>query len=512
MHLIPDTPFPELGFPFQVTESADGHWLAVSCHASGSGGGRVAVYRLSDLALWEQLEFEHGVECLAFHPSRPVLALGTEEGDDEYERQGQLILYEPETRVRATLAFDDVGVTAHRWTDDGRSIELTLSVPDAEGKQDGFDRYLVCIVDAETLTPGPRSPVEVDWTAPERLPRIPDARAHLAELAARRGHAWAPRDGVTVLEPLRDGRVLAVLRSRTLLECWSGDGEPLWSVTVPDEHGHVGRQVYVAPDQETAWVPYLVGDSADRRTRLLRLSLTDGTLIGTRELEFPVDIVDRTDGAWIARDSRDLFPGPQWPPYDSVVFTPSGRRLADVPLGECDGSYGFRVRRSPYLLVLRGLGDAPGRELLDKWVSRVTPDGVETLFPFAWDASVTGYLRGGPAVYVDGDAGLHGPGLLHACNGSTGPHVLLRALPGGEVLWAHRTDAEVVGLDVHEGLVHAVTRARELLTMGIEDGKPLGRTPTAVGDHVFAPLCLAVSGSGRVLIGTAEGRILVHAP
>jgi hypothetical protein len=65
---------------------------------------------------------------------------------------------------------------------------------------------------------------------------------------------------------------------------------------------------------------------------------------------------------------------------------------------------------------------------------------------------------------------------------------------------------------VHAGLVHAVTRARELLTLRIEDGKQIRRTPTAVGGHVFAPLCLAVSGSGLVMIGTAEGRILVHAP
>jgi hypothetical protein len=528
MRLIPDDPFPEVGHPFTTDVSADGRWVAVSCHATGRGdSGRIAVYRTSDLALWDQVVLGHGIEGLVFHPALPVLAVGTEDGD-EFERRGTLHLYEPEARRRVDVAFHDVGVTSLRWLDAHR-LEVTFAAPVVDYEDLGREAYTRSVVhqeygedwlglDAlsfEEPLRAERVSVDVDWYR-VKGPDITEPQKYLAALAAERGRTWTRRSGVAVVEALRDGRMLVVPQAGPLLECHGPDGTLLWTVPEPEDRWQrSGGRLYVAPDEETAWLPVLEGDSADRRTLLCRFSLADGTRLAERRLDFPVALACRTDGVWAARDSRELFPGPRWPPYESVVLTPSGRQLAALALGESDSSYDFQVRRSPHLLFLEGVGDPDTpTELLEKWVVRATPDGVERLFPYAWGdcaGPVGRHLRSGPAVYVEGDAR---PGLVHATTDGTGGFLLRRAFPGGEVVWAHRFDAKVTGLDTHGGLVHAVTAGRpddnELLALRAADGTIVRRTPVATGTHTFTPTCLTTTPNGELLIGTVEGRILVH--
>jgi hypothetical protein len=530
MRLIPDDPFPEVGNPYTTVVSADGRWLAVSCHASGrTGGGRVVVYRTSDLALWDQLVLEQGIEDMVFHPELPLLAVGTEDGD-EFERGGGLHLYEPGTRRRADAALPDAGVTALRWLD-ARRLEVTCAEPVVDYEDLGRDAYTRRVVERDdwasatgpdtdasaaldALVAGERVPVDIDWERAER-PDITRPRRYLAALAAERGRAWTGRAGVAVVHALRDGRVLTAAQGGTLLECWSPDGRPLWSVPAPeDTFQRSGCRLYVTPDEETVWITVLVGTSDNRTTLLRRFALADGAHLAELTFPFPVALASRTDGAWIARDSRELFPGPRWPPYESVVLTPSGKRLGTLSLGESDSTYDFQVRRSPHLLLLQGAGAEDTRtELLEKWVVRVAPDGAERLFPYAWGDAAVGpvgrFLRSGPAVYVEDDTA----GLVHACTDGLDGFLLRRAFPGGEVVWAHRLPARVTGVDTHAGLVHAVTAAGqegngELLTFRADDGEILRRVATAVGGHVFTPTCLSVSDSGALVIGTVEGRVL----
>ncbi|RLU81348.1 hypothetical protein CTZ27_32960 [Streptomyces griseocarneus] len=501
--VIPHAPFPEAGRPVNAEVSADGKWLAMLGTVPAPGfRSRIAVYRADDLSLRELLDLEHHVESKAFHPVLPLLAIGTEAGDDT-ERQGELVLYEPESRHRVSVPFADVGVSEVYWLD-GRRLELTLAEPDSNYERDGEDGYAQCVVErdewlglTEELGTGPRTAVEVDddyWAS-----RGPRRWEHLTAPAP----GWSRRDRVTIVEGLRDGRVIAALDRDVLLECWSASGAPLWSVPVPDEFLHrSGNQLYVAPDEETAWVAVYVGDSGDRKTLLLRISLADGTVLAEQRLGFPAVLSSRTDGAWAARDSRDLFPPARWPPSATPVFTPTGRQLASLALGECDSSYAFRVRRSPHLLFLLGVGDGPHEE---KWVSEATPRGIERLFPLRWDAERPGPVRGGHAAQVT-DA--LGPGLVHTCATGDVTYVVRRAFPRGEAVWAHRVDADVTGLDVHAGLVLVVTHARELLSLRATDGEVAGRRPTSADGHVFTPTALGTAPGGEVLIGTAEGRIL----
>ncbi|MFF9816557.1 hypothetical protein [Streptomyces sp. NPDC014006] len=516
MRLIPDDPFPEIGHPYITAVSADGRWLAVSCHATdGADHGRVAVYRTADLALWDQFRLREGVELIAFHPRLPVLAVGTEAGD-EFERRGGLYLYEPGTRRRTGMTVAGAGVVHLRWRD-ARRLEVLFAEPVVDFADPGRTTHTRATVvrddwsgvRAEDLAAPlgwPRGEMVVDWSRMEG-PEIRHPQQYLAALAAEHGRAWNRRSGVALVESLRDGRVLAALQTGTLLECWSPEGTLLWSVPEPEESFHRnGGHLYVSPDEESAWVTVRYGDSSNPTTFLRRLSLADGSQLAEQKLDFPVALAWRADGAWVARDSRDIFPGPRWPPYDSVVYTPSGRRLAQVPLGESDRSFGLRVRRSPHLLVLRGYGEEGTRtEHLDKWVVRLSPAGVERLFPLSWDGTPGASPHAGPAVYVDDAAG---PGLVHACTVRRDDHLVRRAFPGGDPLWVHRFGTRVTDVDVHDGHLHAVTGERELLTLRATDGTVVRRTPLTLDGHTYTPTCLTAAEDGRVVIGTVEGRLL----
>ncbi|WP_406330872.1 hypothetical protein [Streptomyces sp. NBC_00203] len=521
MPVIPDHPFPEMGHAFTVDVSADGEWIAASSYIGARAvRSQVGIYRTADLSLWHLVELDQSIEGLAFHPALPLLAIATEEGDESY-RRGELVLYEPGTRRRTAVPFDEVGVTALHWIDE-RRLEIAVAEPDHAYERDGSDAYLTCVAERDDwrgclddaaaggLAFGPRTPVDDD--GPSAWDPVPP-RPPLADLADRAGRTWNRRDEVVAVEALTDGRVIAALRCGTLLECWSAEGELLWSVPEPDDFPHrSGGQLYVTPDEETAWVTVLVGTSDDRSTLLRRIALTDGTQLAEHRLDFPVAITARADGAWVARDSRDLFPPARWPPYESRVYTPSGKQLATLELGECDRSFDFRVRRSPHLLFLYGAEEKNQEENSEKWVVEATPKGIEPLFPLLEDAAPDDYVMGGPAVYVHDSLG---PGLVHSVLvNRRNARLLRRALPHGDIVWTCPTDARVTGVDTHEGLVHVVTGGQELLTLRADDGKVIHRGTTTdedtYGPYAFTPCSLTVAPNGDLLIGTAEGRILVR--
>ncbi|MEV4441220.1 PQQ-binding-like beta-propeller repeat protein [Streptomyces sp. NPDC049577] len=447
------------------------------------------VVQPADLALWDTVELDQHIEGLAFHPVLPLLGVTTEEGD-EVRREGTLLLYEPAARRHTAHRFDGVGADALRWLDEQR-LEVTFAVPDVRYERDGCDAYERCVARLEdgALTFGPRTPVDdgAVFLGDPVAPGVWPGRERLAALAGSAGRSWSPRDAVTAVEPLRDGRLLCVRDHSVLLECWTPGGELLWSVPVPDDTFHrAGGELYVAPDERTAWVTVLIGTSDDKKTLLQRVDLADGSVVAERRLGFPVVLSARTDGVWAARDSRDLWPPARWAPSDAVVFTPTGRELAAVALGEYDRRTDeFRVPNSPHLLFVQE------REPGEKWVVRVGPDGIEPLFLFGWESGGHGVMAG--------------DGLVH----TGGTRLVRRTFPEGEVVWTYEAGSTVLGVDARGGYVYVVTAARELVTLRAEDGEEAGRVPTAAGSHVFTPLSLRIApGDGELLIGTAEGRVL----
>ncbi|MET9432886.1 hypothetical protein [Streptomyces sp. NPDC006551] len=102
----------------------------------------------------------------------------------------------------------------------------------------------------------------------------------------------------------------------------------------------------------------------------------------------------------------------------------------------------------------------------------------------------------GRAVYV---ADAAGPALLH---GET--ELVRRAFPAGDVLWSRPLHTEVLDLDAHAGVVHALCADDTLVSVDTTDGTVLGRRPLPP----YGPLSLHAAPDGTVIVGTSAGQIL----
>ncbi|MFE6776927.1 PQQ-binding-like beta-propeller repeat protein [Streptomyces sp. NPDC057702] len=584
--VLPDEPFPEVGTAFAAALSADGQWLAVLGYLGGAHSPsrtvkpphgpratpRVVLYRRADLACQRTVAVPgESVDNLAFHPVLPLLAVGTNEGD-EYARHGTLLLVDVVTGRQARVVCADAGVAALRWRD-GDTLDVLLTETDPDLMAEGRVRPVASTVRRpasgdwldlggpeatapEATAPGAtaldvRRPAPEDWST--RVPAVDVAARHaeLRELAASVGRDWSARRAVWAVAPLRDGRVLAV-REDSPLECWSPEGQRVWAVPRPTGFLHRGGlQLQVTPDEHTARVTVDTGDSASRRTHVLTVRLADGSVRTEHRLAYPALLTARADGLWAARDTCELFPSyPSWTPSAALLFAPDGTPLGAAPLGRYDPRSELTVRRSPHLFFLvvrerrapegelsstadpapasaylpddevfgtRATGGpatfAEEQALLarqERWLARVTPGErnapgtVQPLFALGPKSAV----HGGPAVYVSDAAG---PALILATTDAGTPRLTRRSLPDGEPLWSLRTDSAVAGLDVHAGTVYAARTAGDLLAVDAATGTRHARHPlTSPEGHTFTPVTLATTVTGDVVIGTLEGRLLVH--
>ncbi|MFF5716334.1 hypothetical protein [Streptomyces buecherae] len=575
LRIVPDEPFPEVGTAFHTALSADGRWLAVVGYLGGAfsrsrtvdlprgarPAPRVLVYQRADLSYHRTVAVPgESVDTLAFHPTLPLLAVGTDEGD-EYARHGTLLLADVVTGRQARVVRADAGVAALRWRD-ADTLDVLLTETDHDSASEGLIHYTESAVprppsgDWLTLAPEPEETSEPPPDAPEpepaplavrqpaaqhwaaRLPEVdvPARHAELRELATAGGRDWRARRAVWAVAALRDGRVLAA-REDSLLECWSPEGRRMWTVPPPAESfQYVGLQLQVTPDERTARVTVATGTSDNRRSTVLAVSLADGSVRTEHHLRYPALLASRTDGVWAARDTCELFPAPpSWSPSATLLFAPDGTPLGAVPLGHYDPRTELTVRRAPdlYALVVRDRPAPPGTETgaaradavggsyayaaeqarlarQETWLARVTvgepnaPGAVESLFPLGPRTTV----RGGPAVYVNDTAG---PALILATADSGTPHLTRRSLPHGEPTWSLPTDSAITGVDLHANTLHAATATGDLLTLSPTTGTLHTRHPlTSPGGHPFTPLTLTTTPAGDVVIGTLEGRLLVR--
>ncbi|MQA93188.1 MAG: hypothetical protein GEV11_00610 [Streptosporangiales bacterium] len=285
-------------------------------------------------------------------------------------------------------------------------------------------------------------------------------------------------------------------------------------------HGPGGREIEVAPDERSAWVNVAerlrFAEGRWRRVPgpVVRISLDGGERLDAFEPGVPVAFAARRDG-WLAlRDTEYRAENPE-----TVLIGPGHGEAARVLVGSYTTTYHrFRVRRSPDLLFLCGDVDPPIRkgETEDpahrRWVvSMEVADGtVRPLFPISLGlvplpevpgrrASVTG----GPAVSLPGGALVHGGHFVLNWGAVENGAFVARREPDGTVVWLFRTGSSITGLDGDEERVFAAFNSGEVVALDAATGVELGRRHLA-----DTPLSLALAGPGRLLIGTAEGRIL----
>ncbi|MFI9213387.1 hypothetical protein ACIGW7_35305 [Streptomyces sp. NPDC053253] len=481
-----DEPFPELlGHASQVIVSADEQWIAVN--SVGSGLSKVAVYRAADLSCAHLLTFTKDAESIAFHPTLPLLAIGLD-NYDAYQRAGGLTLLEPVTGHRVDLTDPDHGIEPIRWLDD-RTLELTFFTWESDDEHLHSratvvrDDWLGLTPDALDLRTLPRTPLP-PGTEVEYLDTEP-TRPLLEALAERAGRRYDALGQVRAVAALSDGRVLAT-RSHAVVECRSPDGSLLWSVPAPSGIG--GSRIEVSADERTVRVA-VPGPDSRTRTDFPLVATADGTVLDRPSVPFAAALSARRDGVWAIRDTYDRGSEAEPPAAPNTrVFAADGTPLGTVHEPDRYGLVPIDVRRCPELLYGRRRRDVIA---LDPRTAAET-----TLFPvdpFMVDRPL------GRAVYVSDSAG---PALLH---GRT--ELVRRTFPAGEVVWTRPLDgeaSELVDVDAHAGVLHALCTDGTLLSVDTADGTVLDRRALPP----YGPLSVHAAPDGTVLVGTAAGQIL----
>ncbi|MET9490375.1 hypothetical protein [Nocardia sp. NPDC006630] len=336
----------------------------------------------------------------------------------------------------------------------------------------------------------------------------------IAALAALTGTQWEPRRQVWDVQQLPDGRVLACVEG-VVAESWLPDGQLQWCIR--DEGD--GRQLVIRSDQLEAWVnvPWrsrrVGAEWVTEPPLVARVSLEDGRVLDSLRLDSAVTLTTREDG-WLALRSTDHERSNGW----LALIDPAGETPElQVPLGGFEAcNNAFPIRRSRQLLILQGKDhEEPWQDKHVVAVDPTGPDGepsVRELFPLEWDTARAGQLFGGPGIEV-GSAGnrdlvhakfVHdGAGLLPA-----NVFVVRRSGLYGAVRWVFTADFPATALDGDEDTVYVGFNSGELVALHTSDGTVRWRQHLEVGGQPVVPLSLTLTGPGRLLIGTVDGRIL----
>ncbi|MEV4498076.1 hypothetical protein AB0J84_20595 [Micromonospora arborensis] len=348
------------------------------------------------------------------------------------------------------------------------------------------------------------------WRGSERA-----ARRGVARLCVRAGAVWSPRRSVGAVEQLRDGRVLAALDG-VQLELWRESGERAWAVTDVGAVG--GQRIDVGPDEAWAWAtesvrrdrPAVPGEGA------VRYSVRDGRPLERLDVGFPAVLMTRSDGSIALRDVRMGLASSQ------LVLFPPGPGSTEAGRVELSGfepySLDLPVRHATAFYLMQNEGD---RHHPDPWIAVVESgaDGqaatVRRLFRFAWDTVAQDVTRdapfySGPAVELN-DA--TGPALVHAVT-LRGPlpraFLARRRLPDGSPNWVAPVEHPVAAVesDTEGGTVYAGLVSGDVVAFDARTGFPRWQRRLAVHGHPVVPLSLSCALPGRLLVGTADGRIL----
>ncbi|WP_433553225.1 hypothetical protein ACQP08_07970 [Micromonospora zamorensis] len=519
-------PFREIGQPRVTANSPNGDLIAVGGDLGrtqwhgrdigrGSGPHPLAVYRADDLTCVHQVSARWPVRSIAFHPTLPLVAIGTGSYDGGWSYEGELLLLDLTTGVAVSLLGQSREVRRITWRSP-QTLDLVLAIPCDPDEQRFGTTSLACSIsrdDWDRAVVGMlRMPYSEKPVADEPSIDTAVAVATVSQLCRQCGQVWAVRRGVWAVEALADGRILTALEG-VGLECWSGaSGELLWQVPTDG----TGYQSRVLPGDRTALVltqvprRYEGGRWAQDPSVVLEIDLNDGTVRKAHESSNPALLVGRTDGSWALRDTdhdrRSRTSG-------EVTFGPPADAAATIQLGRYDlFNHFFDIRYAPDLLFLQGRRGEPWR---DKWVVAVdVPTGrVRQLFPLEWDASRGGHLFGGSGVYLDDAAE---PTLVHsgAVHDGAGllpgnAFVVRRRYPTGELKWIFTADRTATALDADDTFVYVVLNSGELIVLRAEDGAVHVRQELRIAGHPVVPLSLARVGDGRLAVGTLDGQVLV---
>ncbi|MEU4090521.1 PQQ-binding-like beta-propeller repeat protein [Streptomyces aureus] len=517
--VLGDEPFAETGLPCVAVLDGRSRRTAVAGDVghlqwSGNGtadsrwtGNRIGVYDRDTLRCEHLVASRYPVNALAFHPTLPLLAVGTGSYDGGYSFEGELLLLHLDSGTVVSALPHGREVLDVAWHSETELRLVLAPCDDWENPDAHAQGHTVVIARDSWGAVEPRNIGPEELAAPARPAERPDHREEtrrlLAGLAEAAGRRWAPRRRVWAVESGADGRVLAALDG-VLVESWLPSGEREWAVE--DEEG--GRQLVFAADGTSVWT------NAERRMRrregrwqrdaprIARVALGTGEVLETLSLEESGVLV--AGGSRVVVRPSDL--GNRRSAVPSTVFD-LDHRAEGPEVGRFDlFNHPFPVRHAsrPYVLV-GTRQDAPHR---DKWIVALAADGTtRRLLPHSWAPQEHHF--GGPAAEIG--RSLVYAGAVHDGAGLQpgGAYVVRRSLDG-EVAWQHRTDHPATALDADEDMVYVAHNNGDLTALDAATGTVRRRIGIEVEGTPTTALSLAVAPGGRLLAGTVDGRILEY--
>lgn len=442
------------------------------------------------------------VNAVRVHPSLPLAAVATGyvvDGDAD----GELILLDLRTGAWRSVLDEWRMVVDVAWRS-GEELEALLVPLDAEDADGELEQVVMRRKDWSAVA---ADEIEVE-ELPVTLRRGGRPGAGREAPSGGRRLVWAVR-------ALADGGVLACSEG-VGLERWSAEGERLWAVGVDG----VGCQLSAAGDGRGAlvvvdcWEEVRWGDE-DVPSELLRVDLAGGRVVARMSEGVPWVASFRRDGTYALRDVV-----PEWTigevalTHDLWVGGPAASpvRLGKVADYDVQGDY-LGVADCPEILLLTYRED--GRRPARRWVTQVDVDrgDLVPLFPLDWDGESRGVVLGGPGLFHEDSAGR---GLIQAGGPATrweGPpgagFVARRRFPDGRLEWVQWVQATVTGVASHGDAVVAVENSGGFVVLDVLTGERLAegvlRSPQG---HPVIPLCCDVTGSGDVVVGCLDGRLL----
>jgi hypothetical protein len=204
--ILGDGPFREIGLPRVTATSPDRLLIAVGgTHVAPRRHGRpagpwshpVAVYGTGDLTCRFLTGTRWPVNALAFHPTRPLLAIGTGAHDGGYLHQGELLLLDLDGGATVSLIEHPRAVRRITWRDP-QTLDLVLAVVCDGDVSDAGGTSLACTLHRDDwYRPAAGSPPAGETPHPD----VPDPDPADAVAAVQRlSPGWAPRRAVWAVE------------------------------------------------------------------------------------------------------------------------------------------------------------------------------------------------------------------------------------------------------------------------------------------------------------------------
>ena len=259
--------FDDVGRPVGVYWNADRTLLAVAGAFAGeqwhgrffSRGRRVhrrvSLYEAATLRRIVALDWLRSpINDIAFHPHLPLLAIGAGRYDGDYFYEGELVLWDFQAGITASLLDESREVVACRFDAADEALHLTLRPPINEVFHDAERGVNLGPDEGRALRLGPRQSMFIDLRIPadgwrplrensitvDQLPQTfmritapatryvgqerEQVQEALAEIAADAGQRYTARWDLWDLAWTPDDRILAT-RNATAVECWSASDE-----------------------------------------------------------------------------------------------------------------------------------------------------------------------------------------------------------------------------------------------------------------------------------------------